>query len=348
MPEPGAPGVVTVLDPSPLLTVEIEPGADAEDEIHLHVGGQGFWVAQMLGVLGARPRLCGCFGGEPGRVLTGLIEPATVPVGLIRVDVAEPNGAVVYDRRSGSREEIARMDPPPLSRHAVDDLYTAALGAGDPARVAVLTGPPRMDLLPADTYRRLAADWRALGVAVVADLSGPPLLAALEGGIDLLKVSHEDLISDGLAAGPDPAQLRSALADLRRRGAGAVVISRGGEPALALVGDRVVEVVPPPLQSVDTRGAGDSMTAAMAAALSAGATLEDALRLGAAAGGLNATRRGLATGQREVIEQLVGRVELRDADAATPVTWDLSTPATPDPATREPATPATRDPITRN
>jgi 1-phosphofructokinase len=306
-----AAGRAVVLDPSPMLVVEIEPGA-ADEEIHLHVGGQGFWVAQMLGVLGVSSVLTGCFGGEPGRVLSTLVTNTEVPVELVGVEVSEPNGTVVYDRRSGQREEIARADPPALSRHAVDDLYSAALGAADSAQVAVLTGPPRPDLLPADTYRRLAADWRALGVTVVADLSGPLLLAALEGGVDLLKVSDEDLVRDGFAAGTDDAQLLPTLRRLHEQGAAGVVISRGQRPALALVDGRVLDVVPPPLQTVDSRGAGDSMTAGMSAALARGGPLTQALQLGTAAGGLNSTRRGLATGQRAAIEQLVGHVELRD------------------------------------
>jgi 1-phosphofructokinase len=72
------------------------------------------------------------------------------------------------------------------------------------------------------------------------------------------------------------------------------------------------------------RGAGDSMTAAIAAALARGDGWEDALRLGAAAGSLNVTRSGLATGRRREIEMLARHVDLRPLDgvfaqsAATP------------------------------
>lgn len=53
------------------------------------------------------------------------------------------------------------------------------------------------------------------------------------------------------------------------------------------------------------------MTAGLAACLARGDDLAAALRLGAAAGALNVTRRGLATGDRREIERLASHVELR-------------------------------------
>ncbi len=40
-------------------------------EVHVHAGGQGFWVARMAAKLGAEVALCCALGGEPGRVLPG-------------------------------------------------------------------------------------------------------------------------------------------------------------------------------------------------------------------------------------------------------------------------------------
>ncbi len=57
--------------------------------------------------------------------------------------------------------------------------------------------PGRRRSLPPDHYRRLTTDLRANGKAVVADLCGEPLSGALEGGLTVLKVSHEELMADG-------------------------------------------------------------------------------------------------------------------------------------------------------
>jgi 1-phosphofructokinase len=72
----------------------------------------------------------------------------------------------------------------------------------------------------------------------------------------------------------------------------------------------VFSVHTPKVTPVDRRGAGDSMTAGIAAGLARGRPMLEAVRLGAAAGALNATRRGLATGTADAIERFVKYVEI--------------------------------------
>ena len=300
---------VFVFAPDPLLTVTVEAGGDG-DEIHLHAGGQGFWVAQMIANLGVTVSLCGPFGGESGRVVRTLVDQGGITVRAI--ETAGSNGAYVHDRRGGERVTVAETPPDPLGRHEADDLYGAAFVLGLEADVAVLAGPgPWLQpVVPSEHYRRLAADLRANGATVVADLRGEPLACALEGGVDVLKVSHEELLADGLVEQGGEDELFEAMRRLRRRGADHVLVTRAEEAALALVDDEPVTILPPALEVVDHRGAGDSMTAGLAAGLARGLDLLAALRLGAAAAGLNVTRRGLATGDRREIERLADHIEL--------------------------------------
>ncbi|GLY29970.1 PfkB family carbohydrate kinase [Kineosporia sp. NBRC 101731] len=299
-----------VFTPSPLLTVTIEAQPDGTAELHVHGGGQGVWIARMMSSLGCETRLAGPFGGESGEVLQPLIErEGIVP---LAVPVPYPNGAYVHDRREGERSVVATHNPPTLERHDHDQLYDLALIEGLAADVVVLGGPDGEHVVEPDTYRRLAADLSAQNVPVVVDLSGDYLEAAVSGGVHLVKVSHEELLNDGRARSDDPDHLIEAAAKLREAGAANVVVSRAGEPALALLGDRAVSVQTPTFQRADHRGAGDSMTAGLAVGTASGLDLDQALILGAAAGTLNTTRHGLATGERELIERLRERVTLQD------------------------------------
>jgi 1-phosphofructokinase len=251
--------------------------------------------------------LCSALGGETGQVLRHLIG-----VGLKARDVAARNGGYVHDRRDGGRDQLVRMPADALSRHELDDLYELTLVEALDAGVAVLSGPAAEDTpVPDSVYERLARDLGGNGCRVVVDLSGDRLAAALAGGPAVVKVSHEELVSDGLAASDSLPDLAGGCRKIAEAGPHAVVVSRAAEETLAWLDGTFYLVEVPELSPVDTRGGGDSMTAGLAAGLALGKSLEDALKLGAAAGAVNVTRHGLGTGSGDVVGELVDRVRLR-------------------------------------
>jgi len=296
------------------LTITIEAGTD-RPEVHLHAGGQGFWVARLAATLGAEVTLCCALGGEPGRVLRGLIQAESIE--LRAAAGGTPNGVYIHDRRSGTRAEVVSVDSRQLERHATDELYGIALGAGLDADVTMVTGCQPTDIVDREIYRRLVTDLRANDKLVIADLTGAPLRAALSAGVELLKLSEEELVSEGYAASDEPTEIVAGARRLHAAGAHRVLISRGSSPAVLIDGAtemRAVELVPPVFEALDHRGTGDSMFAATGVGLARGMSMIDALRLGTAAGALNATRRGLGSGTREEIERLAAHVAVRPRD----------------------------------
>jgi 1-phosphofructokinase len=141
-------------------------------------------------------------------------------------------------------------------------------------------------------------------------LTKGPLKSALQGGIDLLKMSDEEAVAGGYATTREPDDVVSALRALRSAGAENVLISRGPEPALVSVDGSLLEIRGPRFSALDPHGTGDSMFAAIGVALGNGGEMVAALRLAVAAGSLNATRRGLGSGHREEIERILDRVEV--------------------------------------
>ncbi|MDF1478935.1 PfkB family carbohydrate kinase [Leifsonia sp. H3M29-4] len=313
---------VVIFAPSPVLTVTIEDHPDGP-EVHLHAGGQGVWQARMLLRMGVEVTMCSVLTGESGRMLHHLLEDEGI--GVVAVDRTGRGAAYVHDRRGGERLKIVETGGEPISRHDLDELYGITLGQGLGADLVILSGPASKNALPADVYRRLAADLRSGGRRVIVDLAGDRLTSALAGGVELVKVSDEELVDDGRISAANTANIVAAMRELRREGADAVIVTRAHEPSLVMTADAVWEVTTPTLMVTDMAGAGDSLTAGIAAALAAGEELREAVALGAAAGALNVTRHGLGTGDPQTIAKLRELVKVRTIDApVTSITQSIS------------------------
>jgi 1-phosphofructokinase len=301
---------VCVFAPSLFLTVTIEErdGSREAGEVHLHPGGQGFWIARMLAELGGNPVLCGPIGGEAGAVLEAIVPTWGVRLDPVWTESASP--CRVTDRRAGERVIVAdgRM---PLQRHEADDLYDKVLELSLRYRCCVITGTDPNDLLSPVFFEHLGADLSEIEALVVADLHGSQLDELLtRGAVAVLKVSDRDLIEDGIIADWSEASAYKALAHFSDKTIEWLVVSRAEHGALMSAEGAIYRSQPPRLEVVDEIGAGDSMTAALVMARLQHLRPQAALRLACAAGTANITRHGLASAPAELIEELTDEIEV--------------------------------------
>jgi 1-phosphofructokinase len=302
---------VCVFGPCLYLTITIEEQAESpHSHIHIHPGGQAFWIARMLKHLGQRPILVSPLGGETGLVIEKLAP--SWGVDLMRVDTQAASPAYIHDRRSGERDEIASSKPPPLDRHELDDLYNAVLENSALTGTAVMTGKQTGHDFPVEAFKRLGADLHSTGTTVIGDLHGEELMAYLEGGpLHLLKVSDEDIIKDGLLkAGANESERIAAAKLLTEKGAANVVISSCDGPTMAHLQGEVWSATPRHLEPVDPRGSGDSMTAALVVGHLEGYPPDEMLQLACAAGAANVTRHGLGNVKPGLVDALAKHVEV--------------------------------------
>jgi 1-phosphofructokinase len=290
------------------------PHDRSEPEVALNVGGQGPWVARAIDALGADAVLVVPLGGDTGRVARHLLaeEPHEVRAVHTNASIA----CYLEERRDGKRTCIRDAPPGRFGPRELDDLYSAALTAGLDADVCVITGSPWGDHVDSSLLTRLTADLATFGRTTVADLSGDQLDAALVGGVDWLKVADDELSQFGngdvRSAGEgdlwERARVLAGAHDHQR----CVVVSRADRPTLVVTGDACYTVSALGLSTVDSRGSGDAMTAALATGLAADQPLDALLRRAAAAGAANAVHKGSATPDADLVDRLAEEIEVAE------------------------------------
>jgi sugar/nucleoside kinase (ribokinase family) len=159
-----------------------------------------------------------------------------------------------------------------------------------------------------DVAERLAQVARQAGAVVTVDLE-PGMVR--DGGIDAVRplLRQANLVMPNRLClellWPD-LDTSDAVAELRRLGPEAVVLTRGEAGALVSDANGDVEVPAVPVEVVDTTGAGDCFNAALVTSWAQGGSLRDAARFAAAA----ASRSLTAVGAR-------GRLPRREEVLAT-------------------------------
>lgn len=254
-------------------------------DLAVHPGGKGGNQAVAAARLGARTALLARVGDDAhGRLLldaqraagtdtTGvLIGGAPTGVALITVDTSGDNSIVV------SPGANARLTP-------ADVRASEALVAG--ARVVSTQLEIPLETV-AELVRTLPADGR-----LVLNPSPPaPLPAEVLAACDPLVVNeHEARFILGDEAGEAPEQWARGLLALGPR---SVVVTLGAAGALVAGpadGDGV-RVASPRVEAVDTTGAGDAFTAALAWRLGLGESLVEAARYAVRVGAAAVTRPG--------------------------------------------------------
>lgn len=253
-------------------------------DLAVHPGGKGANQAVAAARLGARAGLLARVGDDAyGRLLVEsqrtagvdtthlLVGEGPTGVALIAVDSSGDNTIVVSP---GANHRLTAEDV-----RAADDVLAAA-------------GAVSLQLeIPAPTVAAAVRTAAAAGTRVVLNASPPaPLPAEVLAVCDPLVVNeHEARYLLGGTAPDDPDAQALALLALGPR---SVVMTLGAAGALAAENGAVRGVPSPAVEAVDTTGAGDAFTGALAWRLCRGDDLESAVRLAVRVGAAAATRAG--------------------------------------------------------
>ncbi|MGW1200511.1 ribokinase [Streptomyces sp. NPDC002536] len=261
---------------------ETVPGTDLVES----AGGKGANQAAAAARLGARTALLAKVGDDAfGELLLDAQRAAGTELRHVLVEPGARTGtAMIVVGPDGDNQIV--VSPGANARLSATDVR-AARDVVAAARVVSLQWE-----VPEETVAAAVAVAGETGARVVLNPSPVPdaLRAELLAAADPLVVNeHEAQRLSGVSGG-DPEEWARAL---RARGARSVAVTLGGEGALVLDGDGAAVRIPGvKVDVVDTTGAGDAFTGALAARLARGTSLEEAARFAVRVGAVSVTRAG--------------------------------------------------------
>jgi len=281
-------------------------------------GGGGINVARVLHRLGADVSAWALAGGAAGAQVQQLLAGEGVPTRLQRIAGDTRENFSVVETSTG--QEFRFVLPGPMLQVSE---WQACLDA-----LATYTPPPRWLIAsgslppgtPDDFYAQLARAASGRGVRVAVDTSGPPLAAALQAGVALVKPSLRelrDLLQQPLEQAADWCTAAQSL--VRSGAADTVALSVGEQGAVLATREGVWQA--PALNvpaTTGTTGAGDCFLAALVWALDRGDAPAEALRWGVAAGAAALLHPGTTLAQADDVQRLVHSVPAPVAFTTSP------------------------------
>ncbi|MFC1547232.1 ribokinase [Candidatus Neomarinimicrobiota bacterium] len=162
---------------------------------------------------------------------------------------------------------------------------------------------------PIETVQYAARTANEMGVKVILNPApARDLDDELLGNISVLTPNETEAeLLSGVSI-TDDATAREAAARLKQRGIENVIITLGAKGAIVITDEGVQQIPSKEVKAVDTTAAGDAFNGALAFALAADKSLEEAVRFANLAGALSATRMGAQPSMPtlEELEQFAG------------------------------------------
>ncbi len=281
----------------PIVTLTMNPAIDLSTSVEKVVpfrklrcsaaqrdaGGGGINVARVLHRLEVPCVAVHACGGLAGQLLRQLLDRDGITNLAVPIAGDTREDFTVLD--NASREQLRFVLPGP-SLSAAEwsqclEVTTSVRPCG-PFIVASGSLPPGV---PDSFYGELASTVAAQGRKLILDSSGPPLGAALEAGVFMIKPSLRELRELVRAPLPDEASWIEATRAIVGSGrAEAVALSLGDLGAMVVTRRGAWRATAPQVTALSVVGAGDSFLASFVSALAANSAWPEALQMAVAAG----------------------------------------------------------------
>lgn len=287
--------VVTVtLNPSIDKTVTVKElvpyGLNRVEHSQIDPGGKGINVARVLHSFGVDSIAAGFIAGHTGKLLQNFLTQDGIDSDFMEIPGETRTNIKIFDRKARKITEVNEsgcvVSAEDLSKF--QEKFRELCGE---AKMVVLTGslPPGV---PDDVYAQFIETAKAAGVQTILDADGEALKKGIASRPFAIKPNNHEL--EALAGRPlaTPHDVLAVGRELIHKGIGLVIVSMGADGAVVLNENEAYKTDSWKIQVKSATGSGDSMVAALAAALIRGASLSDIARATTAAGTVTASKPG--------------------------------------------------------
>ena len=284
------------------------------DKIHrpeaviAQAGGKGCNVARALKTLGETPVVSGWVGGFAGQFIETELHREGIQTDFIHTEFESRTCTSILDREQQTVTELYELgEAVPLEK--IDELRARIHATIRSFKAVTLSGslPPGV---PPDFYAGIIAIAREAGVLTFLDSSGDALRWGLEAGPFFVKPNEAEATSLLGVARNSPLDFVQAAAEISTKYGTNVLLSMGGNGAIAAKGHDVFVLESPSVDVKSAVGSGDCMLAGLTYGFLRGFSLEEAVVCGVAAGTANTLTIGAGQFKIEDFERLRRQVRI--------------------------------------
>lgn len=249
-------------------------------------GGKGINVARVVHQLGLPVRASGIVGGSNGAYIERALDAIGVVHDFVAVEGESRLCLNMISDADGSSLEL--LEPGPIvPEERVEALKRKVGELAATSRIVSFSGSIPQGV-PAGIYRELVTLAKEAGARVFLDASGAAMLAGIEAAPHLIKPNKDEAQALLGRAIEREADIAEWIARCMEQGITSVIVSLGGDGALAGSEGALYRVRSATIDVVNAVGCGDAFVAGMAVAAAEGRAADDALRFAAAVGTANA------------------------------------------------------------
>lgn len=305
--------IITVtMNPAIDKTVDLEHlehgGLNRVKNVIVDAGGKGINVSKTIKELGGETIATGFVGGSGGVLIKKVLMEQGIQSDFIEIKneirtnlkVVESDGYVTEFNEPG----------PIVTEEELDLLTTKLLQYANEDALFVLAGSIPNGISK-NVYKVFIEKLKEKGAKVFLDADGELFIHSLEASPDIIKPNRHELEEyfhkDYRV---DEEELVTMGQKLLEKGISMVAISLGQMGALFITKEEVIRCPGLKVEAHSTVGAGDAMVAALSYGLNQGLKLEACAKLGVATSAGAVTTKGTKPPKRELVEELLQKVEV--------------------------------------